>query len=44
MLGTANYFTDWFIFGMLVNVSKKIVCLQLKVARDIDCGYDIIIL
>jgi len=37
-----------FIFGMLVNVGKKIVCLQCgfkscRESRDIDCGYDIIL-
>jgi len=36
-----------FIFGVLVNVSKKIMCLQCRFkswckSRDTDCGYDII--
>jgi len=37
-----------FIFGVLVNVGKKIVYLQCgfksrRKSRDIDCGYDIIL-
>jgi len=37
-----------FIFGVLVNVGKKIVCLQCgfkswRELRDIDCGYVIIL-
>jgi len=37
-----------FIFGVLVNVGKKIVCLQCgfkscRESRDIDCDYDIIL-
>jgi len=37
-----------FIFGVLVNVGKKIVCLQCGFknwceSRDIDCGYDVIL-
>ena len=45
MLETTNYFTDSFIFDVLVNVGKKIVCLQcgfksLRESRDTDCGYD----
>ena len=33
------------IFGMLVNVGKKVVCLQcgFKSLRYVDCGYDIIL-
>jgi len=48
MLGGTNYFTDAFIFGVLVNVGKKIVCLQCgfkswRESRDIHRGYDIIL-
>ena len=48
MLGTTNYFTDCFTIGVLVNVEKKIVCLQCglknwRELRDIDCNYDIIL-
>ena len=37
-----------FIFAVLVNVGKKIMCLQCgfkswREARDIDCGYDVIL-
>ena len=37
-----------FIFGMLVNVGKKILCLQCRFiswreSRDIDCSYDVIL-
>jgi len=37
-----------FIFGVLVNVGKKVVYLQCVFkswcdSRDVDCGYDIIL-
>ena len=47
MLGTINYFTDCFAFGVLVNVGKKIMCQQCRFkswhdSRDNDCDYDVI--
>jgi len=46
MLGMTNYLTECFYLGVLVNVGKKVFCLQcvfksLRSSRDIDRDYDV---